>query len=200
MKDKGAITATVITGSIVAVMIGIFVIGNGGAPAAKKVDSSQLTGLQETKAPWKPESSNLSQRLTALGLPSVGNESYHQHALIKVMVGGKPTDVPNGIGQFSGGMGSFHTHDGSGVVHIEAGQAYPFTLGQFFDVWGVKFAATQLGGYKNEGDKSVQVYVNGEKISDPASYKLKQKDKIVVGYGTIEQVPAANDAEFPKDL
>ncbi len=200
MKDKAFIGAALITTGLVAAMIGVFVFGNGSAPSAKNIDSGKLTGLQETNPPWKPESDSLSQRLSQLGLPAVGNESYHQHAILQIFINGQPVEVPNGIGQYGGGMSSLHTHDALGVVHIEAGQAYPFTLGQFFSVWGVKFTDNQLGAYRNDNDKTVQVYVNGEKVADPVNYQVKQKDKIVVGYGTKAQVPPISSAEFPKDL
>jgi hypothetical protein len=39
-----------------------------------------------------------------------------------------------------------HTHDTSGIVHIESPTVRPFTLGQFFDVWGVRFTSDCIGG------------------------------------------------------
>jgi len=61
-----------------------------------------------------------------------------------------------------------HTHDTTGVVHIEASQpSNAFTLGAFLDLWGVSFTGDQLGGYHNTQDKAVHVYANGQPITDP---------------------------------
>jgi hypothetical protein len=32
-----------------------------------------------------------------------------------------------------------HTHDGTGIIHIESPIKRDFTLGQFFDIWAKKF-------------------------------------------------------------
>lgn len=200
MKDKtNRITAAIII-AIVGVMTGVFIIGNAGTPSTAPVDPSKLAGLLETTPPWQPETTRLSDRVSALGLPAVGNESYHQHALLKVVADGKDVPVPDKIGTYTGGMASLHTHDADGLIHVEAGETYPFTLGQFMNVWGVKFTKDQLGGFKNTADKTVQVYVNGMIVEDPFTYQLKQKDKIVIGYGKNGEIPHINEAEFPKDL
>jgi hypothetical protein len=39
-----------------------------------------------------------------------------------------------------------HTHDTSGVVHMESPQPATFTLGQFFDVWTRTAAVDSQGG------------------------------------------------------
>lgn len=83
---------------------------------------------------------------------------------------------------------------------MEAAREHPFTLGQFFEVWGVKFTKDQLGGYKNNGERTVQVFVNGKSVNDPVKYQLKEKDKIVVGYGISGEVPTDIKAEFPSYL
>ena len=199
MKNKGALVAIGITGVVVVLMIMLFSIGNSG-PTTANTDTSGLQGLQTTKAPWKPESNSLAQRVSSLKLPSVGNESYHQHAILQVSISGKMITVPNKVGFYQGGVSPLHTHDATGTIHMEAGAPYPFTLGQFFDVWGVTFSEKQIGAYKNANDQSVQVFVNGKKIDDPVNYQMKEKDKIVVGYGKDGEVPKDNTAEFPKNL
>ena len=64
---------------------------------------------------------------------------------------------------------SLHTHDTSGTVHMESSVARTFTLGDFFDVWGVRFTPSCLGAYCNDGNgNTLQVFVNGqEQTSDP---------------------------------
>src|SRR6266566_3501100 len=54
-----------------------------------------------------------------------------------------------------------HTHSNDGVIHIEAPSGRSFTLGNFLDIWGKRFA--QLG-YPSELDQSDgwQAYINGK--------------------------------------
>lgn len=168
-------------------------------PATSTQPSQASQKLQETEAPWQPLANGLAERVSALNLPPVGSESFHQHSLLQVVVNGKSVVIPKNIG-----LGSIesplHTHDERGVIHMEAAREHPFTLGQFFEVWGVKFTKDQLGGYKNNGERTVQVFVNGKSVNDPVKYQLKEKDKIVVGYGISGEVPTDIKAEFPSNL
>lgn len=168
-------------------------------PTTSNQASRASQKLQETEAPWQPLTNGLSERVSGLKFPPVGNESFHQHALLQIVVNGKSVVVPKNIG-----LGSIesplHTHDERGVIHMEAAREYPFTLGQFFEVWGVKFANDQLGGYKNDSERTVQVFVNGQSVNDPVNYQLKEKDKIVVGYGVLNEVPSEIKADFPSNL
>jgi hypothetical protein len=174
-----------VVGGIIVVVLGAFV----AALIATVGFGSE--GVRATEPPWPPEYEHLQQRLEALDLPPVGDESYHVHALLHVYVDGGAVTVPANIGiDLSQGIeSSLHTHDTSGVIHMEAVHSYPFTLADFFEVWGVRFSSTQLGAYSDSGSKTVQVYVNGHQISDPTSYVLKADDNIVVAYGEPGSFP-----------
>ncbi len=185
-----------------------FAVSTGGTAntagtLGSAVQLSDFQGLQSTPAPWQPEYGSLSERLGALeslGLPPNGDESYHIHAHLAIFVDGKPVTVPANvaISAAAGIEAPMHTHDTSGVIHIEAGQSSDAqTLGAFFDLWGVTFSADQIGSYHNVGSSTVQVYVNGHHISDPARYVLRPHDDIVVGYGTPGSFPHAVSFSWP---
>jgi hypothetical protein len=114
----------------------------------------------------------------------------------------KPVTVPANIGlkEPTGPFSPIHTHDTSGIVHMEADQEYPFTIGQFFAVWGVKFSDDQLGPYRAKGDQKLSAYVNGKKVSDPVNYVMKEHDVISVGYGKQGSFPTNPPANFPAGL
>jgi len=79
---------------------------------------------------------------------------------------------------------------GSGVIHIEASQpSSAFTLGAFLTIWGVEFTPTQIGGYTNTGNQSVQTYVDGKLVTDGPAHPLANHDDIVIGYGTPGSSP-----------
>lgn len=193
----------------VAVGVGVTLAGRHPAsPSAAQaggpgpvIDLAQLPGLQTSPAPWQPEYSALPARLAAVHLPDNGDESYHIHAHLAIYVNGQPVPVPAnvGISQAARLESPMHTHDTTGVIHIEASQpSTAFTLGAFLDLWGVPLTDTQLGGYHTTGDQAVHAYVNGNPVTDPARYPLQPHDDIVLGYGTADSFPHTANFTWPQ--
>jgi hypothetical protein len=159
--------------------------GDTGTPAGAQV------GLQDGPAPWKPEYSFLAQRLAAFNFPQQTDIGYHVHAQLNVYINGKQTTVPANLGIDPQGrfISPIHTHDTSGVVHMESTKYYPFTLGEFINVWGVYFTNNQLGGYKVGNGNVLQLWINGKQIADPVNYKMKPHDVMILGYGKPGSFP-----------
>jgi hypothetical protein len=136
--------------------------------------------------PWPPEYRQMAAWLTALGLPASGSDRFHIHALLNVSVDGRPVPVPADIGVDTAHHleSSLHTHDQTGVIHMEAPRPFAYTLGDFFAVWGVRFAQGELGALRAHGDQQLHVYVNGRSVSDPANYVMRNSDNIAIGFGT----------------
>ena len=181
---------------VIAVIVVVIAVAGGGS-------SSSGTGAQEgvvtTPPPWDPVEDHLADRVEAMGLPDPSDVVYHVHALLHVYVDGKPVTVPKDIGidvanQF---LASLHTHDTSGIVHMEAVKPFPFTLGEFFNIWGVKFTDNQLGPYKPGSGNVLETWVDGKKVSDPVDYKMKPHDVIIVGYGKPNSFPHKLPPKFP---
>jgi hypothetical protein len=140
---------------------------------------------------WRPEYAHLTQRLKLIGIPAGGKEKFHIHALLRIYVNGLLSPLPADIGIDSakGIESSMHTHDGSGIIHMEAPHPYPYTLGDFFSVWGVKLGPAQVGGLKGYGGNRLHFYLNGKPLSDPAARVLHKDDSIVIGYGPPNGYP-----------
>jgi hypothetical protein len=191
--------AIVLAAAIVVVVVLVIGSGGGGSnssgastTASNASESGAQTGDQATKAPWKPEYSFLAQRLAALNFPEQSDAGYHVHTKLFLYVDGKQVTVPANFGIDPQGrfLAPIHTHDTTGVIHLESTQYYPFTLGQMFDIWGVKFSDTQLGAYQaGTGGNVLQVWVNGKQVSDPVNYKFKAHDIVIVGYGKNGSFP-----------
>jgi hypothetical protein len=159
-------------------------------------------GLQTGPAPWTPEYTFLSRRLAALRLPGQSDTVFHIHALLRIFIDGRFVPVPAQIGIDPEGrfLAPLHTHDASGVVHIEADRPFPFTLGEFFTIWGVRFSDTRIGAYADHGTRRLRVYVNGRRVADPVAHVLRAHDRIVVGYGPAGSFPAVDRTPFPPGL
>jgi hypothetical protein len=188
--------------ALVVVIVVVVAASGGGSSKQASAGSGASAGLQTTPAPWAPEYGSLGERLNALKLPAPSDTVFHIHALLRVFVNGKREPVPANIGidQADQILAPLHTHDASGIVHIESVTEYPFTLGQFFTVWGVKFTDTQIGAYRNADGHSLSVFVNGKRVSDPVKYVMKPHDSIIVGYGKPGSFPTKLRARFPNGL
>jgi hypothetical protein len=188
-------------GLAIAAVVALIATSSGGK-SAHVTGAGASAGLQATPAPWAPQYAGLQTRLAALNLPSQSDGAYHVHAALRVYVNGKQIPVPADIGiePEATSLASLHTHDTSGVIHIESSEKYPFTLGQFFTIWGVKFTSTQLGSYVASAGNVLVVYVNGKPVSNPAGYVMNPHDDIVVGYGKPGSFPTSFQQQWSEGM
>jgi hypothetical protein len=162
-------------------------------PAA--VSTAQVAGLQTGPAPWSANTTGLAERLHALGLAPlnpVEGTAVHIHQHLDLSVDGHKVPVPAGIGiDPAVGYAPLHTHDASGVIHVESPTVRPYTLGELFAVWGVRFTPSCLGGYCAGGDRHLRVYVDGRAYQgDPTTLVLAAHQELVVAFGTAAQRPS----------
>ena len=153
-----------------------------------------------------PAPADASAQAKAAGLPMLGAEGQvlHIHSHLDVFVDGKAVTVPAEIGidvpkqQIS----PLHTHDTSGVVHIESPVKADFTLGQFMTEWNVPISKDAIGTLKVGDGKELHVYVNGkEQTGDPAKIKLGAHDEIAVVYGApADKVQVPSTYSWPEGL
>lgn len=94
--------------------------------------------------------------------------AYHIHAHLEIYIDGKAYPLPQGIGipvnQQSGQATCFywlHTHDTTGVIHMESPVNQTYTLGQFLDEWNQGF---QSLGYPSQLllTSGWTIWVNGQ--------------------------------------
>jgi hypothetical protein len=172
--------------------LAVSVAGRSG-PAA--TGAGALAGLQTGPAPWGPDTADLAERLRAIGLPPLSpaeGTAVHIHQHLDLYVDGGKVAVPAGIGiDPAVGFAPLHTHDASGVIHVESPTVRTYTLGQFFAVWGVRFTPSCLGGYCAGGERRLRVYVNGAAYrGDPTTLPLAPHEELVVAFGTAAQLPS----------
>jgi hypothetical protein len=195
----GAFAASGVIAVLAVVLAFQFTGGSGGSASANATASapneSQLIGLQTGPAPWNPGLDHLTDRLKPLGLQALGAEGTveHIHQHLDIFVDGKHITVPALIGIYDGQyITELHTHDTSGIMHVESPTKRSFSLGQFFGVWGVRMDANCIGGYCKP-KTPWRVYVNGlNEPGNPADLALKahQEIAIVIGKKRPKQIPS----------
>lgn len=118
--------------------------------------------------------------------------SFRRRGCRERYVHGSRVAVPAGIGIDAGEhfIAPIHTHDGTGVIHVESPEARTFSLGQFFGVWGVRLTPCCLGGYRATDARRLRVFVDGRLVrGDPRRVVLGEHEEIVVTFGTRAQLP-----------
>lgn len=83
---------------------------------------------------------------------SAQGPGLHIHQYLDLYINGKQVTANPGIGLVDSAncLYPLHVHNGEqNVIHNESNQQnVSYTLGQFFDVWGVKLSSAQIGTYK----------------------------------------------------
>jgi hypothetical protein len=169
----------------------------------------------------------LSQMRYAGLTPLLGSILRHDHLHLDVIVDGRRITIPAGIGlaepvdrgpcpagaRASGdcatgtsffaqvAVSPLHTHTASGIVHIESDRLARFTLGEFFDQWGVRFDASCIGSYCTGDGRELRVFVNGRRVADdPREIVLRNHQQIAVMVarpGSFGAVPSTYAGGWP---
>lgn len=129
---------------------------------------------------------------------STGNKTsnniiMHTHSSLNVTINGNSFPVPNGIGinstlwndhsldkfgterkattfgMISPAMSPLHTHDSSGIIHVESTELRNYTLGEFLNIWGLPL----------EG-REISLIINGNSTESYTNHTLKDMEKIVL--------------------
>jgi hypothetical protein len=189
LMTRGAIALVVV--AVVGIITVFYVNSNKKAPAGV-LQSIAASGAQ-TLPPWAAPT-NTAAQVALAGLTLLPQETLdrHDHVHIDIFADGKSTPVPAYIGIAGGatptGFSSLHTHDTSGVIHIESPAGGRFTLGQVFNEWNVLLSPTQIGGLKVGNGKTLSFYLNGKPLTtDPTKLELLEHQEIAIVYGTAAE-------------
>jgi hypothetical protein len=111
----------------------------------------------------------------------------HYHAHVDILYKGQPVPVAAQIGIPGTCFYWMHTHDTTGVIHIEAPKAQAsrqFTLGEFFKVWGQPLSSTQVATLKLAPGDQMKIWVNNQPYTgDPSKIVLRSHEQIVIDIG-----------------
>ena len=150
-----------------------------------------------------PVSTTTSIDTTRFPFPCLSNEqlAIHIHPWLTIDVDGKNVTIPAAIGIANpviqngvAGSGScfepMHTHDSSGIIHIESATDINYTLADFFQIWNVTygtvsfngtshpvvFNSTDILGYKADATHKVVLLVDGTPSQQYGSLVLNYYD------------------------
>lgn len=202
--------------AVVSILVVMLLAGWGGDSDTKRGGGEPK--VSKSEAPW-PRPSRSLERARVAGLEPEREEllDNHVHAHLDLFVDGELQVVPLGIGLDVSQLerrtvdgepivtpfgrvcdrpcvSPLHTHAESGIIHTEAAETEPNTLGQFFTEWGVRLTKRCVGGYCKPGTR-IAVYLNGERVrSDPRDIELLDQLEIALVVGEPpETIPSTAD-------
>ncbi len=180
----------------------LVVVGGGLVLLIPKPVAGSLESISTALAPWPAEEDHLKARLAAIKQPALSAEgtALHIHQHLDVFVHGQPVPVPANIGVHESlpiFISPIHVHDTTGIIHVESPTIEKFYLGQFFDIWSVRFSDSCIGGYCSDATNTLKVFVNGQPYTgDPRQLELTAHEEIVITYGTDAEVPGTIPAAY----
>ncbi len=117
--------------------------------------------------------------------------SYHVHAHLTMYINGQPAQLPAqiGIAPDASCLYWMHTHDTSGVLHIEAPQKTTYKFGTFLQLWHDRFGSLQYPA-QLDSTNGWQVYVNGDPYTGNfADIPLDPHTLITMAYNSPDVKP-----------
>jgi hypothetical protein len=133
--------------------------------------------------------------------PYLTNENWiHVHPYLVIDIAGVNVSIPASIGVLPSGFEPLHTHDNSGLLHVELAKgdvnSHNYTLGDFFSVWSytvrtvggavapslggrtlpVEFTSNDILGFNTNSTYQVVLLVDGKQSTQWDSLNLEQLD------------------------
>jgi hypothetical protein len=162
-------------GAIVAVLVGVLATL---ALAKGTISSAPPTPVVPTPPP--------APKINGLGCNYNEQVTYHEHAHLALFDHGKPVAVPLHVG-FDYNYDCLywlHTHDTSGVIHIEAPSTIRPTLATFFAVWHQPFTARRIASIHIAPGEPVRTWINQKAYyGNPAKIVLLRHENITIEVG-----------------
>ncbi len=98
--------------------------------------------------------------------------NQHIHPHLAITIDGAAKIIPANIGLASCER-ALHTHDDTGIIHVEAQDKREYTLGDFFSVWGEQIKITNY---------TLVMTVDGRTNTALDKMLLKDKQEIMLTY------------------
>jgi hypothetical protein len=189
--SRGAGALAVVASAVVAAVLVVLGLGLSGATSVGAAAPDPVPVLA-------PPTGATGRPVDGIDSDTAERLAFHVHAHLQIYVDGQQRALAPGIGVVPplqvqqtakgpfvvGGTGFYwlHTHDDSGVVHVESPVQRQFTLGELFDLWGQPLAADRVG----PASGPVTAFVDGAVVGgDPRDIPLTAHAVVQLDVGTV---------------
>ena len=175
----------------ISVVLALVIIGGGGYFVFHQYTSSSSTAnTHAAQGSYQEQIFNSTYPpVDSVYCDQLEQSIEHIHAYVAIYINGKASPLPASVGipQSSSGSATcfywLHTHDTSGVIHIESPSNEVFTFGQFRDEWDQQFVS--LGFPPELLLNGWQIWINGKVYNGSlASVPLEAHNIITLAYNS----------------
>lgn len=118
----------------------------------------------------------------AINMLNEKNVIYHIHPKLEIEILGEQLAIPVNIGISQQGMKVIHTHDGSGILHVESPVVHQFYLKDFFTIWGQTFNSQCILDNCIDEEHVLEFSVNDVPRTEFENYPLQDTDVLKIVY------------------
>lgn len=104
--------------------------------------------------------------------------NVHIHATLEIYFQNRKMPVSQNVGVTSDCIHPVHTHETEGLLHVDYPTDYPFTLGDFFSVWGYIFNKDQLANIRTIDGYEIVMTVNDAENKEFENLVIGDQDTI----------------------
>lgn len=125
----------------------------------------------------------------------------HIHPHIRIVINGDEQAVPTDVGISATCQRALHTHDGTGVIHVESPRQDDFTLADFFSVWGKSLSSTKVLDTSLDDQHQLKFFVNGKAVTTGPQTIMRDRESlaiVIAPSGSIVTPPT--NYQFPSSL
>jgi hypothetical protein len=127
---------------------------------------------------------NITKSIGGIQCDKIEHLVFHNHTKLVVKIQNKTQNIPGGLGIIPNNcIFWLHTHDGSGIIHIESPLKQTYTLGQFLNVWKTFDNSSFINNLSAvSSNNAINIFSNGVAI-DPSSIDFNSiplKDKSII--------------------
>lgn len=199
---RGLIIGLSIAGALVVVVLLVslpFVLGRSSSSTQSSPPPTNPRAEPTTTAAGEPPTtagSDLTEQAAIAGIPVLDEEgsATHTHTLLRILVDGDEIVIPAGIGidARAGQIAAVHTHESTGVLHVESPHRNDvYTVGQFLTLWGAGQDEDALCEALAEGPCTVAVDVVAPSAADERAFD---------SYGAMPATPPIAPAGLDTEL
>ncbi len=178
IRRYGLIGAGVVALALIVLVVSQFIIHNNQPSTTTGLNAHPATG----------------QAVDGMTCDASQGGALHIHQYLDLYVNGQRVNANPGIGivDSQGCLYPLHVHDNQpNIIHNESSQQnVSYTLGQFFDIWGVTLSSSQVGGYKVDSTHKLVIKLidqNGVVTTytgNPHDIPLQEHETIYVMYNS----------------
>ncbi len=143
---------------------------------------------QDNSAPSDSSALGIPKNISGITCDETEHLLYHNHTMLVIKNQGQNVTIPSDIGIIPNDcLFWLHTHDDSGIIHIESPNEISFSLGQFLQIWN-----------SFENSPIIQDILQNKSKADISI--LLENGTIVDSVSNIVDVPLQNNAIVILDL